>query len=196
MRRSKTVLLSVVAATGLGLLLAWSQDWFRVTISGAVHPVGGDVAAGAIAALALTALALVAALALAGPVFRLILGGLTILVGSTVVLVTAFVLAEPVLAVSGYLSEQSGISGLASLTALVEAIEPTAWPFVAILTGGLLAAAGLGVIVSTSRWSRSGRRFARESFEAADGGSAIDEWDALSHGDDPTEEHDPPRRDR
>ena len=196
MRRPKSLLLSLVALAGLALLLAWSQDWFVVEIAGTAHPVGGDVAAGAIAALALTALAVVAALALSGPVFRVILGALTVLVGGSVVLVTVFVLAEPILAVAPALSEQSGISGLASLTELVDAIEPTAWPSVAAAVGVVLALAGVAVIATSARWPRSGRRFAREPVQSVAGGSAIDEWDALSHGDDPTEEHGPTRDDR
>ena len=92
MTRPKSLLLTVIALAGAALLLAWSQDWFLVRLAGAEHPVGGDVAAGAVAALALTAFALVAALALAGPVFRVVLGALTALVGGTAVLVALFVL--------------------------------------------------------------------------------------------------------
>jgi len=196
MTRPKSLLLTVIALAGAALLLAWSQDWFLVRLAGAEHPVGGDVAAGAVAALALTAFALVAALALAGPVFRVVLGALTALVGGTAVLVALFVLAEPIVAVAPYLSEQSGISGLDSLTELVEGIAATAWPWVSVGVGAILALAGVAVIVTSARWPSSGRRFSREPFEAAEGGSAIDEWDALSHGDDPTDPHDPRRDDR
>ena len=65
--------------------------------------------------------------------------------------------SEPIVAVAPYLSEQSGISGLDSLTELVEGIAATAWPWVSVGVGAILALAGVAVIVTSARWPSSGR---------------------------------------
>ena len=45
---------------------------------------------------------------------------------------------------------------------------------------------GLAVAVTSRAWPASGAKYSRTRAETADG-TAIDDWDALSEGDDPTE---------
>ena len=74
-------------------LLAWSQTWFELgsriaAAQGAGEPiaVAGSVASPALAALGLAGLALVAALAIAGPGIRIVLGVLEVVLGGCVLL--------------------------------------------------------------------------------------------------------------
>jgi hypothetical protein len=83
-------LLAGIVVSGL-TLLAWTGQWFtlRLAASGAGRPtlaVTGDAAAPGLIALALAGLALVAALAIAGPVFRAVLGVLQAVIGFAVAL--------------------------------------------------------------------------------------------------------------
>jgi hypothetical protein len=85
----------------------------------------------------------------------------------------------------------------------VASADATAWPAGAIIGGVLLVAAGIVVLATGTRWPASSRRYrsarladAEEPLsEAARGRAAsdraIDDWDELSRGDDPTgEPHD------
>ena len=75
------------------------------------------------------------------------------------------------------------------------------WPAVAIVGGVLLVLAGIAVLVTGTRWPASSRRYRAARLADADdvaghdaGGEraasdrAIDDWDELSRGDDPTDD--------
>lgn len=108
-------------------------------------------------ALALASAAGGAALLLAGPLFRVILSGLIAALGATVLLVALSTTAP------------EGAEG---------------WIPVAIVAGILQLVAGIAVAVLSRRWPAATSRYSRTRTE---GGSAIDDWDALSAGDDPTD---------
>jgi uncharacterized membrane protein (TIGR02234 family) len=195
-------ILGLLAGSGLALL-AWSQGWFTVrlvdgqaTAGGAVSfEVGGAVASPALAALALAGLALAGALAIAGPVIRVVLGALAIVLGGCVVLAAWVSLADPVTAVSAAVAEATGVAGAGPTAELVAAATATAWPFAAIAGGVLVAAAGVVVIVTGRAWPTS-RRYGSGARMAVDGARdeapasdrAVDDWDGLSRGDDPTDD--------
>ena len=86
-RRAKYLtLLALVVGSGL-TLLASTQPWFVVHLTdvgehSATISVAGSAAAPALTALSLAGLALAAALAIAGPVFRLVLASVAVLVTS------------------------------------------------------------------------------------------------------------------
>lgn len=148
--------LKLVSLAGLALfaglvLLAGSQPWAADADASAVRD-----APTAILAVGLAQLALVGALAIAGPVFRIVLGVLAALLGVCVVLVVA---------VTGEWS--------------------TAWPVVAVVGGSLFVLGGLVVAVTGRTLPTGGRKYSRTRL--AGGGAAAD-WDALSEGQDPTED--------
>lgn len=192
--RLRAVLLGSTAVLAALVLLAWSQPWFTLTLvagsgDGQALEVRGDVAASGLAPLALTTLALVAALALAGPVFRVVLGILEALVGACIVAVALVSLSDPVAASASAVTDLTGVSGRESVAALVAETAVTFWPAVAVVLGAAVVLAGSFVAVTASRWPVSGRKYTRTRVEPADAGvagDAVAEWDALSDGDDPT----------
>lgn len=200
-RMKLPAIVGILAGSGLALL-AWSQTWFAVhLVDGAAAggattlEVGGAVASPAVAALALAGLALAGALAIAGPLIRIVLGLLAALLGGCLVLAASLSLADPVAAVSGAIAEATGVAGARPTAELVASVERTAWPVAAIAAGVLVAIAGLLVVVTGRAWPTS-RRYGGGVRLAADGSRtaapsdrAVDDWDGLSRGDDPT--HDP-----
>lgn len=205
MNRARMKLPAIVGSVvGSGLaLLAWSQTWFDLVLaSGAgahvnaeVIPVPGSVASPALAALGLAGLALAAALALAGPAIRVVLGVLEVVLGGCLVLAASLALADPVVAVSASVTEATGVAGDGPTADLVGTAVATLWPVVAIVGGVLVLAAGVLVLATGTRWPVSSRRYRSglEPADAARGGRgaserAINDWDELSRGDDPTDD--------
>lgn len=196
----------VTTVVGAGLvLLSWSQAWFDLLIEasstgGTGEPIAvtGSIASPALAALGLAGLALVAALAIAGPGIRFVLGVLEVLLGGCVLLAASLSLADPIAAVSPAVTDATGVAGAAPTAELVASVTATIWPVLAIVGGALLVLAGLAVLVTGGRWPASSRRYS-DSRMAADGTAAvaaerpasdraIDDWDGLSRGDDPTDD--------
>jgi len=192
--RLRTVLLGATAVLAALVLLAWSQPWFTITLvpgsgDGGALVVRADTAASGLVPLALTTLALVAALALAGPVFRIVLGVLEALVGACIVAVALVSLSDPIAASAAAVTELTGVSGHDSVVALVDGVEVTPWPVVAIALGAAIVLVGAFVAVTATRWPVSGRKYNRTRAVPADDTAPADpiaEWDALSDGDDPT----------
>jgi uncharacterized membrane protein (TIGR02234 family) len=199
----------IVSVVGSGLvLLSWSQTWFQLELTdAAAHGTGealavpGGIASPALAALALAGLALVAALAIAGPGIRLVLGILEVVLGGCILLAGSLSLGNPVAAVSPAVTDATGVSGSAPTAELVAAADATAWPAIALVGGGLVVLAGIAVLVTGMRWPASARRYRGARLAGADGvdvgdaeraasDRAIDDWDDLSRGDDPTDEAD------
>ena len=194
-RLKASLLLSGVVLAGLAFL-SWTQPWFVIDLSdGRTLVVSGDLAAGAVSALALTCLVLNGALTIAGPVFRVVFGALEALIGATLVVVSSLALGSPVTASAAPLSDATGVSGNDSLAALVASVSVTAWPWVSVSAGVLLVALGVAVLASAARWPGSGRKYGAVRMQTLDGvtvdgmsidASNIDDWDALTRGDDPT----------
>ena len=199
-RMKLPAILGILAGSGLGLL-AWSQTWFAVRLvdgaaagGAATHDVGGATASPAIAALALAGLALAGALAIAGPLIRIVLGLLAAVLGGCLVLAASLSSADPVASVAGAVAEATGVAGADSTAGLIASVTATAWPAVAIAGGVLVVLAGVLVVATGRAWPTS-RRYGGGARVAADGTAkvatsdrAVDHWDGLSRGDDPTEE--------
>jgi len=188
------------------MLLAWTGEWFSLTLreSATGHPVlsvTGDVAAPALVALALASLALVAALALSGPFFRVILGGLQAVIGFTVALSAVLAVSNPVRASEAAVSAVTGVGGSKSIAALVTSVSQTVFPGFTIVVGILTMALGVFVLVTGRRWPGSSGRYRQpvvledpDASSAGDAGpgsedapaDAISDWDTLSGGIDPT----------
>jgi uncharacterized membrane protein (TIGR02234 family) len=200
--------LPIIVATIVGAalaLLSWSQTWFELRLADVAAQgsddaiaVPGSVASPALAALGLAGLALVAALAIAGPGIRIILGVLEVVLGGCVLLAAGVSLGSPVAAVAPAVTDATGVSGSGPTAELVADVTATAWPAIAVAGGVLLVLAGIAVLVTGTRWPSSSRRYRaarlEESDEPAEAGTdgraasdrAIDDWDDLSRGDDPT----------
>jgi uncharacterized membrane protein (TIGR02234 family) len=185
--------LKLISLVGIALLAAlifadWSQTWFTLTVQGKPFPVSGQVAGGALSALALASLALVAALAIAGRFFRVVLGILLALLGVCVIAVSAFAIGNPVVAATAAITKATGVAGTQSVAKLVTATSLTAWPVVAIVLGVLVTLLGLAIAPTARSWPDSGRKYNRSRLESPDVESQdpVQEWDALSEGDDPT----------
>ena len=194
-------ILGIVLLAALELTSS-TQTWFVLTLAGTTDDldVAGTVAAPALSALALAGLALAAALAIAGPAFRVVLGLLQIVLGGSVVLAAATALGDPVRAGSSVVTEATAIAGEQSVAALVGSSTATAWPVVALVAGALTAVLGVGVLATVRRWPDARKKKRVSRFEPADGyghgASSVEtddgtidpvvSWDELSRGDDPT----------
>ncbi|AMB58371.1 Trp biosynthesis-associated membrane protein [Microterricola viridarii] len=182
-------LLSAVLA-----LIAWTQTWVVAHVEGLTVSVDGAAAAPALSALALAGLALGGALAIAGPVFRIVLGLLEVLLGVAVVIASSAAIINPAAAAISNVTTLTGIAGDTAVLALISDAGITAWPWLGVLAGVLFAAAGVGVLVTSRRWPGPGRKYQAVRLEHADGAplsakdAAIDNWDELSRGSDPTEQ--------
>lgn len=187
-RRLKSTLLLASVALSAVILLSWTQQWFLISLQGAVVvSVGGDLAAQGLSALALAGLVLVGALSIAGRVFRLILGVLQAFIGVTVILSASLALADPIAASATAISEITGVAGAASVTELVTHIGQSAWGWVALIAGCALVANGIAIVASSHRWPTSSKKYQTTTTSPASGEtSSVDDWDALTKGNDPT----------
>ncbi|NEN06277.1 Trp biosynthesis-associated membrane protein [Diaminobutyricibacter tongyongensis] len=226
-RRAKyTTMLAIVIGAGLALL-ASTQPWITVQLAAAANHAGdvvvqGSAAAPALTALSLAGLALAAALAIAGPIVRIVLAVLGVLIAVSITLSAGIALGDPVQAAAAAITGASGVSGGTSVARLAKSVDVSLWPWIAILGGVVIAAASIAVILTSRRWPGPSRRYQAVRFEdtadaagstgPADDGvpdvlrapdpaapsdqtgqgvpidrdTAIDSWDELSRGEDPT----------
>ncbi|WGD36355.1 Trp biosynthesis-associated membrane protein [Lysinibacter sp. HNR] len=208
-RIKRWIILLVLASNAL-LLLAWSQTWFTLTLrpdvaGEPVIAVTGQQAAAALSAFALAGLAAGGALTIAGGAFRFILGFLQTVLGACAVWVSLSALSSPITGGQAFITAQTGVTGIESLSALVESVTTTAWPVLGIVIAVFVALSGVAVLVTARRWPRSSRRYqavvlepdessaeafaelTRESGESDPAaGDRIDEWDRQSRGSDPS----------
>lgn len=193
-RRLKSTLLGAAILVNVGVLASWTQNWLTVTLAPAAGHKGtidvvGSVAAPALSALALAGLALVGALAIAGPVFRIVLGILEAVIGACVGYSALAALLDPAAAGAGAVTEATGVAGSSSVGALVESSSLTAWPVITLILGVLLAIVGLATAVTFRAWPGSSKKYQAVRFVEADPDAEADPvvtWDDLSRGDDPT----------
>ena len=185
-RRLKSVLLLTGVVLSALVFLGWTQQWFSVVLAeGPVLAVGGDKAAPALSTLALTSLVLIGALSIAGPFFRVVLGVLESLLGVTVVLSGAIALANPVTASGAVITDATGVAGTDNLAAQVATVSIAFWPWISTIAGALLVLAGLAVVLTSRRWPGSSRKYSAVRLEPV-GDDPVADWDAQSHGEDPT----------
>jgi uncharacterized membrane protein (TIGR02234 family) len=192
-RRARLICVVVIVLTGAVGLISSTQTWFEVTLTagGDALAVPGAEAIPVLAPLCLAVLALGAALTIVGTVLRYILGGLTVLAGAALLWLTAPVAAAaPVSAVASAVTTATGIAGLESVSQLIASITATPWPAVTVSSSAVLALAGILTLATAHAWRRTGRRFATDAAHEArtpdEPLDAVDSWDDLSRGDDPT----------
>lgn len=188
----RLAMLLLLAGAGLGML-AWTQPWAQLRLGDGAELVGaGADASPGTMALAAAALAAVAALAIAGPFFRMVMGALMIVVGGLSTWLALGV--DAFRALGAAVRQHTALADDAAVRAVIDGGEGglTAWPIVAAVGGALIAATGLFVLATGRGWPETGRRYSTTRLADAerggvvDTGDRVDQWDALSAGDDPT----------
>lgn len=196
MRRARLLAVVVTVACGAIGVISSTQIWLTVTLddgAGNVLEVPGASAVPVLTPLSLAVMALGAALSIVGPVLRYVFGALSVLIGAVLAWQTARVAFEhPVGAVASVVTEATGIAGESSVADLVASISPSAWPIAALVAWVVLVVTGAFTLATARTWAGSGRRYRTgdSAHSAAAAGSrphdAIDDWDDLSRGEDPT----------
>jgi len=173
-------------------IISSTQTWLTVIRADSGEPIlvpGADAVA-LLAPLSLAVLAVGAALTLVGPVLRYILGALGLVAGGLLAWWTAeIVFATPLAAVGPTVTETTGLAGDATVADIVASMEPSAWPVLALIGWVVLILAAAFALMTAHRWKRAGRRYRTDAsaHEKHDGPvDAIDSWDDLSRGTDPT----------
>ncbi|MDI3330962.1 MAG: Trp biosynthesis-associated membrane protein [Micrococcus sp.] len=200
--RRRTAVLWAIAA-GTVVLGAGAQTWIQATgltgLPGTVVTTSGNQAAAVVPAMALVGMASGIALSMARRVGRVVTAGLLLLAG----VVTGWASVHAALSPAD--AARAQVSAATGTTADAGAYAVTAWPWVTLAAGVLLAACGIAVLVAGRGW-RDSRRYdtratasgASTAANAAPGPAAggagagagpvdeIDAWDDLSRGEDPT----------
>lgn len=189
--RAKPLILLGIAATGAASLLAGSQTWVSFMLEGihSAEVVPGQDINPALTPLALALVAAALALTIAGAVFRRVLGVLVALLGFGTAALTWSALASPLSAVSGKVTELTGISGNASESAIVWS-QVSPWAYVNLVLGIVAVLLGIAVVIWGGRWVSAGRKYDAETQANAahsDAPDRISDWDAMTAGDDPTQ---------
>lgn len=200
-RRARLISVATTVACGALGVIASTQTWLTVLLDDGADQaleVPGADAIPVLAPLSLAVLALGAALSIVGPVLRHVFGALSVLIGLLLAWLTAqIVFGPPVAAVVSTVTTATGIAGERAVAELVLDIGATAWPAITLAGWVVLVAAGAFTLATARRWAGSGRRYRTDDRTAltgpsgarphdAAGSSAIDDWDDLSRGEDPT----------
>lgn len=194
-RRLRSTSVLLILGGGALALIASTQTWLDAALRDtAAEPlaVAGATAVPLLAPLSLAALALSLALTIVGPVLRYAFGAIAVAIGVSLAAAAWRIAVErPVDAVASAVTEATGLTGAETVSTLVSDITATPWPAVTVAAALLILAGGTLTLATAHRWPGAGRRFRTEN--AADSrrsGSrphdAIDSWDDLTRGDDPT----------
>jgi uncharacterized membrane protein (TIGR02234 family) len=192
MMRAKLAVLSGVALSGAAALMAGSQTWVSFMLDGThtVETVTGNAANAALAPVSVALIAAALALTIAGRVFRRVLGALVALLGAGLVALTGGVLADPLGAAGGRITELTGIAGGAAGSAVLWS-DTSVWGWVCVLAGVLAVVLGAIVLLFSGRWGSAGRKYDSAPTVAGTAGGApdrISDWDSLSDGTDPSDD--------
>lgn len=194
----RRAILGVILGSAL-LMLAWAMPW--LALRGELGQAGlvelsipGGTAAPPLMAFGLAGLALGLALLLAGPVFRRVLAALAVALGAAALWQSALPALDPAAAAAPAIRRATGLADLEAVRAAIPdgalALQPLSIA-TAVLGSLLLAGAGLIALRGGAAWAGAGRRFegasAADAAPASAGDRRIAQWDALSHGDDPTD---------
>ncbi|WP_426566927.1 Trp biosynthesis-associated membrane protein [Angustibacter sp. McL0619] len=185
---------AVLAMVGGALgLLAASRPWVHAVVQDPVLgrtsvTASGRQAAAVVPAVALVALAGGVALLLARTLGRRVAGLLLVLAGAAQLAAALAVVRSPESGVSDVVARAVGAVGTTDVH-----VQVTGWPWLAVASGVLVAAAGaLAVLrarhweVRTTRYDPPGPPGSPAEDPAPEDAAAPDTWDALSRGEDPT----------
>ncbi|WP_226533177.1 Trp biosynthesis-associated membrane protein [Microbacterium paraoxydans] len=190
-RRGRSISVSGFLLAGAIGIISSTQTWFTVERADAGEPilVPGASALVLLAPLSLAVLALGAALSIAGKAVRFIFG---LLAAATALFLgwstLQLLLTEPIGAVAATVTEVTGLAGGDAVHETVLRIVPSAWPYIALVGWAILLAASVVVLLTWRGWKAGGRRYRTDRVDVAHDGpvDAVDSWDELSRGTDPT----------
>lgn len=199
-RRARLIAVVAILAAGALGIVSSTQTWLIVTLADGAHAdltVSGAAAVPVLAPLSLAVLTLGLALSIVGIVLRYLFGVLTVAIAVVLTSLTAQVaLAHPASAVASTVTEATGITGDAAVSGLVSQITASPWPVVTLAAWVVLLAAGVFTLATARMWLGSARRYDADAVPSPRGGAArphdavgsgaIDDWDDLSRGEDPT----------
>lgn len=190
-QRGRSLSVSGFLLAGAIGIISSTQTWLTVerADAGEAILVPGASALVLLAPLSLAVLALGAALSISGKVVRLVFG---VLAGATALFLgwstLQLLLAEPFDAVAATVTEVTGLAGGDAVREVVVSIVPSAWPFIALVGWALLLLSSVVVLMTWRGWKVGGRRYRTDHVEVAHDGpvDAVDSWDELTRGTDPT----------
>ncbi|GGM50494.1 Trp biosynthesis-associated membrane protein [Microbacterium saperdae] len=191
-RRGRSLSVSGFLLAGAIGIISSTQTWVTVerADAGEAILVPGASALVLLAPLSLAVLALGAALSIAGRPVRLVFG---VLAGVCAVFLgwstLQLLISVPESAIGPTVTEVTGLAGSTALGDVVQSAVPTAWPVIALFGWVILLLASLLVLFTWRKWKVGGRRYRTATADgpAHDGPvDAIDSWDDLSRGTDPT----------
>ena len=172
-------------------IISSTQTWLTVerADAGAAILVPGATALVLLAPLSLAVLALGAALSIAARflrvVFAILAGAASVLLGWS----TIQMLAAPVRSIGPAVADATGLAGDGALDDVMAGVVPTAWPVIALVGWVILLTVSVFVLFTWRTWKAAGRRYRTDVVQSApDDGpvDAVDSWDELSRGTDPT----------
>lgn len=195
-RRARLLAVVAILATGALGVISSTQTWILVTLDdGATEalPVPGAEAIPVLAPLSLAVLALGGALSIVGLVLRYVFGALTLAIAVVLNVLTWDAASPDVQHVASVVTGATGITGQTAVGQLIASTSATAWPAIMQAAWVVLFAAGVLTLATARRWRGSGRRYRTDAAPVAASGpsasrphDAIDDWDDLSRGEDPT----------
>jgi len=196
--RARLIAVAATVLAGAVGIISSTQTWLTVLLTDGGQNallVPGAAAIPVLAPLSLAVLALGGALSIVGLVLRYIFGALTVVIAVVLGALTAqIVVAPPVAAVAATVTTATGLTGTDAVSEIVATVAQTPWPAVTLVAWIVLLAAGLFTLATGRRWRGSGRKYATDAAPHASATTAaasrphdaIDSWDDLSRGDDPT----------
>ncbi|MEQ6898529.1 Trp biosynthesis-associated membrane protein [Microbacterium sp. KR10-403] len=192
-RRGRTLAVVLTVLSGAVGVLSATQTWLHVALAGGASDdlaVAGTAALAVSTPLCLAVLALGVALSIVGRVLRYVFGAIAVVIALVLGYLTVVVVAtRPISAVARSVTDATGITGDEPIAQLVASISLTVWPFVMLVAMVVLLVTGVFVLVTAHSWSTSGRKYRTDAAPVASATGpldAVDSWDDLSHGTDPT----------
>ncbi|MFT4258771.1 Trp biosynthesis-associated membrane protein [Microbacterium sp.] len=190
-RRGRSLAVSGFLLGGAVGIISSTQSWLTVQRADSASEilVPGASALPLLAPLSLAVLALGAALSITGRVLRYVFAVLAAAVAVLLGWSTLQLLVAPgIPAVASTVTEVTGLAGRTALEGVIASIAPSPWPAIALAGWFVLLLAAVVVLATGGRWTRGGRRYRTDAAAASSSGpvDAVDSWDELSRGTDPT----------
>ena len=197
MLRKRSLVLLLLAGAAV-ILVASTQVWATFALApGAATvtevAVTGQQTTPALMPIAIALIAASVTLSIAGKVLRPVLAAVTALLGGGIAVVCirrVFGSTGDIVASAGApLSEVTGL-GASDQTGIVLEAHQSVWPAVAAGAGLFVALIAVIVCIVGRSWTTGGRRYESSPARTTAGGRTdrISDWDAISEGDDPSED--------
>lgn len=195
-RLSRPAAIVTTAAMGAAVLISTLPTWVRGTTPTATGNLAvtaaGTSASPAAASVGLVIVAAALVLGLAGRVMRI--GALLAIIAASVgaaLTVVSFLTAPDVVAASA-------AADLTSVRAINTPVSVTVWPYLSLGILALAALMAVWILTHLGTWQQVGRRYETDAGSTPDHGPAehdprararlraMDDWDAISRGEDPS----------